>query len=157
MLSNLAVNNFENLTSENHGQSFKGSMKLDLLVFPKEPTGSLYKNFCLKIKPRGKTLSSLKMLVEVVSIGTLMFYAPRKRLGLWEIDFGIDEFETEIELDILSQHLFFSKKGIRREAFAIDRRNTAEERLYVVYFFLYDREQKIYNLKNCVLVNNDGQ
>lgn len=157
MLCNLTMNNLGNLTTENNNQIFCDKIGFDLLVFPKESTRAICKSFHLKIRQREFTqpLLPFKLLIELVGIRTLVFNQPKNRLGLWEIDFEIDDIETDIEIDLLFPHLFFTLKGSRQKASIRDIRNITEKGLYVLYFFLYSKFKRYYIIKNCLIIYVD--
>lgn len=154
---NLIVNVFKNFTTETKNQSFKDEIRIDLLVFPKESINTVSKSLHLKIEQRESvpSLLPLKLLIELRRMRFSMFASSKIRLRSWEIDFEIDDIETEIELVLSFPHLFFTLKGKRREASASGLRYIREKGLYVLHFYLYDEFEKIYILKNCIIIHID--
>jgi len=152
---NLAVNIFEKFITVTNNQAFKDKTKIDLLVFPKDSLSTVSKSFYLKIRQGepSRPLLSLNLLIELAGMRPLMF--PRNRPALWEIDLEIGSSQAEMEIDLSFPHLFFTLNGIRKEASIKDARNITEKGLYLLYLFLYDGFQKMYILKNCIIIRID--
>ncbi|MBU3912041.1 MAG: B12-binding domain-containing radical SAM protein [Candidatus Omnitrophica bacterium] len=150
--ANLIAYHLEGVTTETNNQDFRNKAKIDLLIYPKDSTNAVCKSFYLKIGLRNsfRLPLILKMLVELTD--SLIATEPGERLALWEIDYKINDIETETEVDLLYPRLFFTQKGIRREVSLVEVKKVTKKGLYGLRVFLYSGRHKRYILKNCSVV-----
>jgi hypothetical protein len=153
---NLTINKLKKFVIDTNNQPFQDKTGVDLMVFPKESSNTNGEGFYLKIRPKSPKppLLPLKVLID---ISPFMFSHSKNILGLWEIELEPPVKEREIEIELALPHLFFKSNGRRQEARLKNIRNVAEKGLYVAHFFLYDRSQRMYILKNCIDINMDGR
>jgi hypothetical protein len=145
---NLTINKLKKFVTDTSNQPFQDKTGVDLMLIPMEEKG-----FYLKIRPTSSSppLLPLQLLIEIYP---LMRNHWQNILGLWEIE--LESIGKELEIEVVLPHLFFKSNGKRQEARIRKLRNIAGNGCYIAYLFLYDRFQKTYSLKNCIVIDMGG-
>lgn len=154
-LCNSIVDAFERSATDTHHLFLEDKTKVELLIYPEDRHDKIKRSFFLKIRKGGAFPSSLplRLWANLYSLENIYLSVSTEiRFGHWEMDFKIDDRETEIKVELQFPHLFFTLKGIRQEATRKFTNKIIEKGLYMLSFSLYDKFLKKASFKNCCVV-----